>query len=225
MPDLYYTAITVQTGDTYSVATETIGEGKDAREFVYAEHFESESDMHKRARQFETQARQMDAPNGDAHKVYSGTEPPEAFIARLTFRGFEPDDESPDDFNKELDAACKAAGAKTVSVLTAPELDDTQENRPLPPLALALSAVEAAEQAVMDAQAGVDQLQTRADDLAEAAKSTDPDGPGPEAKAALAQKARGALAEVDQARARLYHAQNDLEAKQKAVEELKAREA
>jgi hypothetical protein len=220
MPDLYYTAITRQTADGYEIATETIGD----KLYTYAEHFEDEGEAKKRARQFESQARQMDAEGETAHKVYTGTEPPEAFIVRLTWPAMT-DSESRDEYYAKMDTAAAKAGAKTISVLGEPEHDDSQENRPVPPVAMARSAVEVAEQAVKDAQAAVDKHQGRADTLAEEALSRGPKSATPDIKAELRRKADGAQDEADQAKARLYHAEQELKSRQNAVAELEAQEA
>lgn len=183
MPEqLFYTAITRQTDDGYEVATEKIGDVT----YVYAEHFVDEAEMRKRARQFEAQARQMDAAGDRKYLACSGTEPPEALIVRLTT--LPTDAETPkegDDkdaaelkrmaYADRVDALAAKAGAKTVSRLTAPEVDDSQEARPVPALALARSAVEVAEQMVRDAQDGVDVAQAKFDAVAAEFLSTSPD--------------------------------------------------
>lgn len=232
MSQFFYTAITRQVGDTYEVATEKVGDVT----HVYAEHFVDEAEMRKRARQFEAQARMLDVKGDGSYKAYSGMEPVEAFIVRLT-EPLTKDEEVPKGSTEEaynaslakytarVDALAAKAGAKTVSVLTAPEVDDSQEARPVPAVALARSAVEVAEQAVIDAQAAVDKHQGRADTLAEEALSRGSKSATPDIKAELRRKADGAQDEAEQAKARLYHAQQELKARQKAVAELEAQEA
>lgn len=207
----YYTAIT----------------HNDTNEILYAEHFEDEGEMLKRSRQLEAEARRL-----GPWKCYTGTEPVEAFLARLTAKATDADTVKPDDsdnvrrskfeaFSDRVDALAAKAGAKTISVLTAPEIDDSAECRPVPPLQLALSAVEVATQRVLDAKTGADALQKRADNLAEEAYGTGAQSEPEERKQVLRRKAVDAQAEADNEKARLYHAEQDLAEKIQAVEGLR----
>lgn len=175
----------------------------------YAEHFVDEGEMRKRARQFEAHARSLGEV--DPWVVYTGVEPVEAYWARATAE--HPDGEGEDTANKRLDALAAKAAAKTVSVLTAPEIDDSQEARPLPTWAVAQAEVEKAERAVVDAKEAHVALQLRADNLAEEAYATGAASDPEDVKMLKRRRAVNAQTEADQAKARLYHAEGDYAAK------------
>jgi hypothetical protein len=207
---------------------------------TYAEHFVDEAEMRKRAKQFESHARSLgeDAP----WMVYMGKESFERNRAREDFRAYDPDAETPEQFYKEMDAEV-AKITKTASILTAPEVDDSQEARPLPAWAVAQADVERAELAVKDAQDGVDEAQKRADAIIDRVFSTSPDrpaavaahaewetktlmsgAPGADLKVAYDDRRQAVAASltVDQQKGRLYLAQEDLKAKREVYDALKA---
>jgi len=175
----------------------------------FAEHFADEAEMLKRARQFEAHARSLG--EDDPWMVYSGVEPVEAYLDRLTIQPKE--DESPESFQTRQNALAAKGAARTVSVLTAPEVDDSQEARPLPAWAVAQAEVEKAERFLIDAKEAHIALQKRADNLAEEAYATGSQTDPEDVKALKRQRAVRAQAEADQAQARLYHAEGDYAAK------------
>ena len=156
----------------------------------FAEHFEDKAECQKRSIQLNQEAHQRGEV--DPWKSWEGEEPPEVFIARLKAK--EGDD---------VEALVTKAALKSVSVLTAPELDDSKECRPVPSLSLALSAVEAAQQSVLDGEQGISAIMRRLEGVE------------------LGIKAAAMRTELDMAEARLYHAQQDLLDKLAAVEGLR----
>jgi len=199
-------------------------------EIQYAEHFEDEAERDKRAKQLEPEARRMSPPDvdgkptEDAWLCYVSDKPVEwtqAFTQYLMDHPQDADMVQAERDKIHAQAVAVADKAKTTSVLTDPEVDDRHEARGLPPLAVALSAVEKATQAVLDAKQGADALQKRADNLAEQAYGIGASSEPEERKQVLRRKAVDAQAEADNEKARLYHAEQDLADKIKAVEGLK----
>jgi len=207
-------------------------------EIQYAEHFEDESERDKRASQLEPEAARMSPPDVDGEPTedswlcYSGPDPVEAELVRMGAKPTKDETVAEDDpkdvaiakwqaFADRVAAEAAEAALKTTSILTAPEHDDRHEAREIPPLQLAMSAVEKATQAVLDAKQGTDALQLRADNLAAEAYGTGAASEPEERKQALRRKAVDAQAEADNEKARLYHAEQDLAEKIKAVEGLK----
>lgn len=210
-------------------------------EIQFAEHFEDVKERDKRATQLEAEARRQSPPDvdgkptDDAWMCYKGDKPVEwtmAFVAYLEAHPMGPE-VTQAEWDKIMSDAEKVADkVKSCSVLTAPEIDDSElidpvtgdvlrAGRPIPPIQLALSAVEKATQAVNDAKTGADALQKRADNLAEEAYGTGAQSEPEERKQVLRRKAVDAQAEADNEKARLYHAEQDLAEKLKIVEDLK----
>jgi len=240
MAEFYYTAIT----------------HNETNEIQYAEHFEDETERNKRAVQLEGEARRL-----GPWKCYTGTEPVEAFIVRLTTKPTdaetvkEGDDKDTiqakqNDYTARVDALAAKSGAKTVSVLTAPEIDDRDEARQLPDWAVAQTSVERAQQAVFDAQQGSGAAHKRADAIIDELYGTSKDRPDPRVELSAIQaqyeseikavtenratkvnplspdhaRAISAQTEADQADARLYLAQQELTARQADYDKIKPKE-
>lgn len=220
MPELYYTAV-IKDGKVFV----------DENGLVYAEHFEDAAERDKRARQFSSACL-----DGTGNLLYQGTRAPEAALATAQYLVDHPQTEDMDQKARDkimTDAliAGDRAGDKTVSKLTAPEIDDSDEKRGLPDWAIAQHEVEAATQAVIDAKAAVEAKTRTADALVEAAKKPrDADSPAMTGEQIAAQvheahaKASGALTEVDRATGALYLAEQDLAAKIAAYEKIKPKE-
>jgi len=183
---------------------------------VMAEHFADEVERNKRAKQFEAHARSLG--EADPWMVYTGVRPLEWSLAFAKYLEDHPMGAGVDQDARDkimADATKAADKVKSVSILTDPEVDDSQDARTLPAWAIAQHEVEAAEQAVKDAQAGHDAIKARADQMDAAAYSTRPDR-GP-IEAGARQRADSARQEAEQAQARLYHAQENLKAKKAAL--------
>ncbi len=171
----------------------------ETNEIQYAEHFEDEAEMQKRSRQLEAEARRL-----GPWKCYKGTEPVEAFLVRLNAkpRGKEIIEETDDKdamlskmtvFQMRVDDEAAKAGAKTVSVPTAPEIDDreiidhsnpgapvvVQAGRPLPEWALAQHEAEKAGQVLADATAHAAAAKAKAERINDLIFGTLPDRPDP----------------------------------------------
>lgn len=208
MPELYYTAV-IKDGKVFT----------DADGFAYAEHFEDAAERDKRARQFASVCHA-----GPEFMLYQGTEPAESWIARQGFRVYDPDgNETPDAYHKAIDAHAAKAGDKTVSKLTAPEVDDSQEARPLPEWAIAQHTVDAAHQVLIDARAAVTVANKRAQDLADFANGPRSPESEPMSKDQLAfarEAANGAQIEADRAMGRMYHAEQDYSEKKAKYDSL-----
>ncbi len=209
MAELYYTAITHD----------------ETNEIRYAEHFDDIVECEKRSRQLEAEARHL-----GFWKCYKGTEPVEAYLARINAKPLE--SEVPDEgdakgaieskfkaYTDRINAIAAKAGAKTISILTAPEIDDRDEARPLPNYALAEHEYESAKRVVDDFTEIVQKYQARADSLDEQATGTKSDQAP--MNPALKVAADGARGELDQAKAKLYHAEKKLADKAAALEALK----
>src|SRR5690349_15717487 len=103
-------------------------------EIQFAEHFEDVKERDKRATQLEAEARRQSPPDvygkptDDAWYCYKGEVPCEVYLARIAVEPKEGEDQ--DAFAKRIQAAGDAV-KKTTSVLTAPEVDDTAEARPV----------------------------------------------------------------------------------------------
>lgn len=230
----------------------TTGEVLREDNFLAAEHFADEAERNKRAKQFETHARSLGEV--DPWMVYSGQVPVEVYLARSAVAPKEGEEQA------DWAARVQAAGdkvTKTVSVLTAPEVDDSElvdhsdpanpvvirPGRELPAWALAQHAVEAAELAVRDAQDGVDSAQKRADEIITRVFSTAHDrpaavaahaewekktliagAPGADARVSYddRRQAVAAQTEVDQQKARLYRAEEELKARKADIAPLVA---
>lgn len=187
----------------------------ETNEIRFAEHFVDEGEMIKRSKQLH-----IEAVNLGPWKMYAGNEPPEAFLIRLYAKpeGSEEPKEGDDKetlakkweaFSARVDKEAAKAGSKTISVLTVPEIDDTQELRQLPAWAIAQHAMEKSAQYVIDAKQASSVLNLRADNLADAAYSRDASSiPEGQRKEAI-RKALSAQQEADYAKARLYHAEQD----------------
>lgn len=178
----------------------------------YPEHFEDKAERDKRARQLESEAR-VRGEGPDLWKCYTGDEPVEAYLARVN--AFQPGGEGEDTENNRIDALAAKAASKTTSVLTAPEVDDRAEARPLPAWAVAQHELESAQLVVDDYQAIVDQYTIRANALDEEASI------GGKTTPHLRREAEGARTEVDQAAAKLYKAHTVLVEKQAAYDAVK----
>jgi hypothetical protein len=222
-------------------------------EILCPEHFEAKSERDKRAKQLEVEARQLSSkhdedgtPAPEAWLCYSGTDPVEAELVRMAAKPTKAEEVLETDdketaiakwkaYTERVAAEAAKAAFKTTSMLTEPEVDDSQEARELPAWAVAQHAVEAAELAVRDAQDGVDAAQKRFDDISARIFSKEPDrpaavaehaewekrtllagAPGAEARVAYddRRQAVAAQTEVDQQKARLYRAEENLKEKQ-----------
>lgn len=167
MPNLHYTAIIHD--DTHAIE--------------FAEHYADEAEAVKRCAQLAKEA-QTRGP----WKSWQGTEPPEAFVLRqVTVKG---EAEDQDAYDARLDALI--AKVVTASVLTDPEVDDTEEARPLPPVAVARAELETAEQFLADCREHVAAVERRIDAHLTAGNR---------------QLAESAAGELDAAKSRLYHAE------------------
>lgn len=236
-------------------------------EILYPEHFEARTERDKRAKQLEAEARRLSQkhdedgmPAPDAWLCYSGADPVEAELVRMAAKPTKSEEVTEADDKETAIAKWKAyaermasdaakAALKTTSVLTAPELDDSElwdhsdpanpivvrPGRELPAWALAQHAVEAAELAVRDAQDGVDAAQKRADEIIARVFSTAPDRPAAVAEHAEWEKktliagAPGADARVSyDDRRQAVAAQTEVDHQKarlyRAEEELKARQ-
>lgn len=244
MPDLYYTAVIK---DNAVLMQDGI---------TYAEHFESATERDKRAKQFYSMI-----IGDESKKVYSGTMPPEAFIVLITTPTTEAETVVDGDSKETIEAKLKAfndrketlaakAGAKTVSKLTSPEVDDSSEARGLPDWAKAQHEVEAATQALIEAKADVEAKKIRFDAVFDEVFGTDPNRPDPRKTVAKISdgiekdlvrqsidptayvptplpnhlKVISAQGDLDRAEGNLYKAENDLAAKVAKYEEIKPKE-
>lgn len=196
----------------------------ETKEIRFAEHFTDKGEMLKRSKQLHIEAVKL-----GPWKCYAGSEPVEAFLVRLAAKPegseiiFETDDNEASSkkleaFSARVDKEAAKAGAKTISVLTDPEIDDTQDARPLPDWAVAQHAMEAAAQALADAKQSAETLIKRAESMDDQANSTKADRGA--RNPALIAAADGARGEADSAKARLYHAEQDYAEKKDVFDRL-----